>query len=237
MRRRRSFRFALGGIVLALGVGVAWRVIAAIHDDGSTVRSMPAGEITDVYAWMTADKTKVNLVMNVNPNAGGATASSQVLYVFHLNSSSAYGAAATETKIICGFDASNTITCWVGNTEMVTGNASASTGLVSASGKTRVFAGLRDDPSFFNQNGFTLAVSTLAPALGSLTFDSAGCPSLTMSNWQAILTELRADTGGGPATNNFAGQNVQSIVIQVDTALVTPGGKILGVWASTHHRG
>jgi len=223
--------------VLALGLGIAWRVIAASHDDGSTVKATPAAEITDVYAWMTSDKTKVNLVMNVYPNAGTATFSNQILYVFHVNSSVAYGGTAVETKIICGFDAAQTITCWVGETETVTGNASTTTGLVSASGKTRVFAGLRDDPSFFNQTGFGTAAATLQAAAGSLTFDAAGCPSLSAAQWNVIVSQLRQGSGGAAASNDFAGQNVLSIVIQVDASLLSLGGKTLGVWASTHHRG
>jgi hypothetical protein len=238
MGRRRSVRFALGGAALVIGVGVAWQVIAASHDDGPTVKADPSSQITDVYAWMTSDKTKVNLVMNVYPNAPGTGKfSDQVLYVFHLNSSSGYAMTAMETKVVCGFDAAQAITCWVGAGEMVTGNAGTAAGIVSASGKTRVFAGLRDDPSFFNQTGFLTMATTLTPVLPSLSPDAAGCPTVSMSISGALISQLRSDGSNGPAVNNFAGQNVLSIVIQVDTALVTPGGKILGVWASTHHRG
>ncbi|HMF43437.1 MAG TPA: DUF4331 family protein [Polyangia bacterium] len=236
MSRRRRSRFALGGIVLALGVGIAWRVIAASHDDGPTVTATPAAELTDVYAWMTSDKTKVNLVMNVYPNAGTATFSSQILYVFHVNSTTAFGTTGTQTKIICGFDATQTITCWVGDTETVTGNAATSTGLVSASGKTRVFAGLRDDPSFFNQTGFADFASTVTS--GIAPGSAPDCPPINAGISAALVQLLRSSMqGAAAAANNFVGQNVLSIVIQVDTTLVTTGGKILGVWASTHQRG
>jgi Domain of unknown function (DUF4331) len=228
---------AIAAGVVAIGVGVAWQVIAANHDDGPTVRNDPTSELTDVYAWMTSDRTKVNLIMNVYPNApGSAKFSSDVLYVFHLNSSAGYGMTATETKIICGFDAAQTISCWVGNGDSVTGNAGVPAGLVSASGKTRVFAGLRDDPSFFNQTGFAAAASAIVGAM-PLQADGAGCPTLAPAISTALLAQLTGNGSNGPASNNFAGQNVLGIVIQVDTTLVTPGGKILGVWASTHHRG
>lgn len=238
MARRRTFRVVIATGVLAIGVGLAWKTIAAMHDDGPTVRANPGAQISDVFAWMTSDKTKVNLVMNVNPNAGAATMfSTQYLYVFHLNSSAGYGMAATETKIICGFDVAQTITCWVGSGEAVTGNAGTATGITSASGKTRVFAGLRDDPSFFNQTGFAMMRATLVAATGSLTVDASGCPAVNAATSQVLVNQLHENGSNGPAANDFVGQNVLSIVIQVDTTLVTPGGKILGVWASTHHKG
>jgi hypothetical protein len=236
--RARLWLGALG--VAAAAAGLAVKLHAADHADGPAVIAEPAADITDVYAWMTADKTKVNLVMDVYPNApSGSMMSDQVLYVFHLNSSASYGATATETKIICGFDTTQAITCWVGGSELVTGNASATTGITSASGKTTVFAGLRDDPFFFNLTGFKATAADVVAAAGGtppLTFDTSGCPTLGTATATALVTQLQTGTAGAAPTNNFAGQNVQSIVIQVDTALVTPGGKILGVWGSTHSR-
>jgi Domain of unknown function (DUF4331) len=236
--KARVWLGALG--VAAAAAGLAIKLHAADHADGPAVMAEPAGDITDVYAWMSADKTKVNLVMDVYPNAPASSMmSDQVLYVFHLNSSASYGAAATETKIICGFNVAQAITCWVGSSESVTGNASATTGIMSASGKTKVFAGLRDDPFFFNLTGFKATTAdVVAAAAGTppLTFDTSGCPALDAATSTALVTQLKTGTAGAAPTNNFAGQNVQSIVIQVDTTLVTPGGKILGVWGSTHSR-
>ncbi|MES1209542.1 MAG: DUF4331 family protein, partial [Pseudomonadota bacterium] len=183
------------------------------------------------------DKSKVTLVMDVYPNApSGSKFSDQVLYVFHVNSSAGYGMAQTETKVICGFDTAQAITCWVGAGEKVTGTASAVAGLTSASGKTKVFAGLRDDPFFFNLTGFKATAADVAAAASSLTFDGTGCPTLDATTAGTLVAQLSHGTAGAAAANDFAGQNVQSIVIEVDTALLTPGGKILGVWASTNMR-
>jgi hypothetical protein len=236
----KSARLSLiiGACVLAVGAAAALKLHAADHKDGPAVTADPAGDITDVYAWMSSDKSKVNLVMDVYPNApAGSVMSDQVLYVFHLSSAAGYGMAATEMKIICGFDTTQKITCWVGNSEVVTGNASAAAGITSTSGKTRVFAGLRDDPFFFNLTGFKATAAAVAAAAGSLTFDGTGCPALDAPTATALVTQLHSNATGGAATSDFAGQNVQSIVIEVDTALVTPGGKILGVWGSTNQRG
>ncbi len=233
--KRVTWTIGIG--VFLVGAALGLKLHAADHKDGPAATADPAADITDIYAWMSADKSKVELVMDVYPNApAGTMFSDQVLYVFHLNSSATFGGAATATNIICGFDAAQTITCWVGSGEMVTGNASATTGITSASGKTKVFAGLRDDPFFFNLTGFKAATAAVATAAPTLTFDTSGCPTLDTATATALVSQLAHGTAGAAPANDFAGQNVQSIVIEVDTALVTPGGKFLGVWASTNQR-
>jgi Domain of unknown function (DUF4331) len=227
----------MGACVLTTGAAIGLKLHAADHKDGPAAMADPAADITDTYAWMSTDKTKVTLVMDVYPNApAGTMFSDQTLYVFHLNSAATYGGTATETKIICGFDSSQKITCWVGADEMVTGDASATAGITSASAKTKVFAGLRDDPFFFNLTGFKAVAAAVAAAAPSLTFDGSGCPALDTATSSALVAQLSHGTSGAAAANDFAAENVQSIVIEVDTALVTPGGKFLGIWASTHKR-
>jgi hypothetical protein len=216
--------WAIGAGILIVGGAVGLKLHAADHKDGPAVTADPAADVTDVYAWMSADKSKVDLVMDVYPN------------VFHLNSAATFGGTATSTNIICGFDTAQTITCWVGSSEMVTGNAGVTTGITSASGKTKVFAGLRDDPFFFNLTGFQATAAAVAAAAPTLTFDGTGCPALDAATSTALVGQLAHGTAGAAPANDFAGQNIQSIVIEVDTALVTPGGKFLGIWASTNQR-
>jgi hypothetical protein len=236
MNKKFLIRFTLGlGAVVAGTLGV--KLWAADHKDGPAVTADPAADITDTYGWMSTDKSKVTLVMDVYPNApSGTKFSDQVLYVFHVNSMPAYGGTQTETKIICGFNTAQTITCWVGSNEMVTGDASATAGITSSSGKTKVFAGLRDDPFFFNLTGFKATAAAVAAAAPSLTFDATACPQLDAPTATALVTQLGQGTAGAAAANDFAGQNVQSIVIEVSTSLLTPGGQVLGVWASTNMR-
>src|SRR5450432_3000004 len=199
----------VGASVLASGAVIGIGLRAADHKDGPAATADPSADITDVYAWMSSDKTKVNLVMDVYPNAPAAAMfSDQVLYAFHLNSAATFGGTATETKIICGFDTAQKITCWVGGTETVTGDASATTGIMSASGKTKVFAGLRDDPFFFNLTGFKATTAdVVAAAAGTppLTLDTSGCPALDAATSTALVTQLKTGTAGAAPTNNFAG--------------------------------
>jgi hypothetical protein len=214
---------------------IAAPALAADHQDGAAVLTDPATDINDVFAWTSPDATKLNLVMDVFPAATTAARFSNVAqYVFHTTSSPAYGmAAAASEDILCTFDTTQVISCWGGG-EYVHGDASNTSGIASASGKLRVFAGLRDDPFFFNLDGLKATASAVHNAAGSLTFDPAGCPALDAATSNALVTQLRSAPGGGPPTDHFARFNTLAIVVQIDKSLVTKGGSTVGVWASTN---
>jgi hypothetical protein len=226
-----------------LGLGLAalllptTAVFAADHIDSPSAVAEPAADITDLYAWMSPDASKVNLIMDVTPFATTESSfSDAVQYVFHVNSSSGYGESQTETLIICQFESNGAVECWAGDKEYVKGDASAEAGLRSESGDLRVFAGLRNDPFFMEFNGFTTAVDTVISAAPSLSFDGEGCPILNQATSDLLIGQLTHGTDGAPASDTFAGSNVLSLVVQVDKELLTGGGPLLGVWASTHSR-
>jgi hypothetical protein len=214
---------------------IAATALAADHQDGAAVLTDPATDINDVFAWTSPDGTKVNLVLDVFPAATTAARFSNVAqYVFHTTSSPAYGMAAGASEdILCTFDTSQVISCWGGG-EYVHGDASNTSGITSASGTLRVFAGLRDDPFFFNLDGFKATATAVHGAAGSLTFDAAGCPALDASTSNALVTQLRSAPGGGPPSDHFERLNTLAIVVQIDRSLVTRGGTTVGVWASTN---
>lgn len=221
-------------VVLALLLSPA--LYAADHLDGPGVLTDPAADITDVFAWTAADGQHLNLVMDVFPAASAsAKFSNTVQYVFHTSSATAFGAAATSTEdIVCTFDATQIISCWAG-TEYVNGNANVAAGIASTSGKLRVFAGLRDDPFFFNLNGFKDTVAAVKNAASSLTFDAAGCPSINASTSAALVNLLtHTQNGSAPAADFFSGFNVLAIVLQVDLSIVNKGGPVVSVWGSTN---
>lgn len=211
--------------------------LAADHIDSPAAVAEPSADITDLYAWMSSDASKVNLVLNVSPFAGSdSTFSDAVQYVFHVNSSSGYGEPQTETQIVCQFDAAGAVECWAGAEDYVKGDASDDQGIVSDSGAMRVFAGLRNDPFFMEFTGFTNTVSTVIGAASSLTFDDQGCPALDEDTSNLLVGQLQSGLDGAPASDTFAGSNVLSLVVQVDKELVNANGAILSVWGSTHTR-
>ncbi len=221
---------------LALGaVLVPALALAADHIDSPSAVAEPAADITDLYAWMSDDASKVNLILNVTPFAGAQSQfSDAVQYAFHINSSAGYGEAQTETLIVCEFDSAGAVQCWAGDDEYVTGDASATSGLASESGALTVFSGLRNDPFFMENVGFNNTVAAVLAAAPGLVFDSEGCPNVDVATSNALVGLLQSGTDGAPASDTFAGSNVLSLVVQVDKDLVSAGGPLLGVWASTH---
>lgn len=210
---------------------------AADHADGPAASADPSADITDVFAWMSPDASRVNLVMDLVRNASSASKfSDSVQYVFHTTSRGKFGdPPGPEVDVLCEFSTSQMVQCWAG-TEYVAGDASRSTGITSRDGKLRIFTGLRDDPFFFNLDGFKTTGKAVADAAAALTFDPAGCPQLDAATAGALVTQLRTAPGGGPPIDNFAHFNVLAIALAVDKSVLTEGGPILSVWGSTNRR-
>lgn len=227
-----------GAVVVALLAGASWAPAADHLDGAGMMKPTPSeADITDVFTWM--DGGKVVLVMNVAPLATNTSKfSDKVQYVFHTESTAAFGSLGKKMDIIATFEADQTIQVWLGDQDYVTGDAKATTGLKSQKGMFTVFAGLRDDPFYFNLDGFKAAVTAVDAAEASLTFDIAGCPTLDAATSAALVKALGTDPNsvppGGPAKDFFSGKNVLSIVLTIDKAAVTSGGPYLNVWGSTN---
>lgn len=235
-----------GALALTVMLGAS-SAMAADHLDGPAVKADASEDITDLFAWVDGSNTV--LILNVNPSATTATKFSNTLqYVFHTSSAAAYPATApTPLNIIATFDTAQNISVWVGTADFVTGNASATTGLMSASGNVKVFAGLVDDPFFFNLGGFHDAEADVEANAASLPFNTAGCPDTTGAVSTLLLGDIAGSNHGGtvgdaggapvdyfaPVTGGYSG-NVLSIVLSIKTTLLTAGGPIVGVWASTN---
>ncbi len=218
-------------IVAALAAcTLASPALAADHTDSPSVTNDPAADISDVYAWVSPDNTRVNLIMNI---VATAAFSDQTQYVLHLESSAGFGMSGTETIILCRFDVAQTIECWAGDDVYVTGDASTTSGLANADESFRVFAGPRNDPFFFNISGFRNTIDAVRTAAPNLTFDSDGCPALDQATAQTLAGFLSTEPDGSPAVDDFSGRTVLSIAISIDRDLVDGGGNTLAVWGST----
>jgi Domain of unknown function (DUF4331) len=227
---------------LALGAAIALTLVgmklhAADHADSPAAVAAPDADITDVFAWMSPDGNNVDLIMNWFPDAPStSTLAANVLFVFHVNAKATFAATtATETTVICGFDVTEKLSCWVGTGEFVTG--AKGTILTSASGKVKAFAGIKDDPFFLNGAGVGAVIGTVTAAAPTLAFDAAGCPTVDANTSTALVTQLKTGMSGGAPANAFAGKKIQTIVLEIDKSLLTGGGPIIGVWGSTNHRG
>ncbi len=243
------------GAAVACGLLLAGRSHAADHIDSDTLATAPLamGDINDVYAWMSSDGSKVNLVMTVSPaDPGGRAFGPGVQYVFHVTSKVglpedviAQPANGVTTTVICTFPAAATAQCWVdgpsGLKDYVSGDASNTAGTTSSSGKLRLFAGRRSDPFFFNLQGFRAGMTQLDTFRGAVTPNAANCPPITSVNAGLVRSALAATqaTATTPCPANqadcFANLNVMALVVQVDKSLLNaPNNTILSVWGSTH---
>lgn len=213
----------------------------ADHTDSPAATAEPLADIADLYAWMSADAADLNLVLTVNPSAGPTTRFGDAAqYIFHVSSRADFGATSQDdAQVLCQFYAVDAIECWVladdgSVADYVEGDPSDPAGLVSASGDVRVFAGPRNDPFFFNLDGFRRAVNTVRGAASGLTFDAGNCPGVDMDTSNLLVAQLTTDADDSVATNDFDTADVLAIVVQIDKGLVTTGGPILATWASTH---
>jgi hypothetical protein len=226
---------ALAGVAAVIGYSAS--ALSADHQDSPATMAAPTADINDVYSWV--DGTNVVLAMTVYPAAPtGALFDDNVQYVFHTASVASFGGAnPTNVDVIATFDATQKIKLWVGTSEYVTGDASSTSGLASADGKVKVFAGLRADPFFFNLDGFKNTVATVESVAGGLTFDDAGCPALNAGQETLLVGQLGSAPDGGPAVNHFATFNGLAIIVSVDKTLLDKGGPIMSVWSGTYATG
>jgi hypothetical protein len=222
---RRIIAALFAAAVLAAG----GHSFASDHLDTRTVIADPRADIGDLYAWTSYDSKRLNLIMAMV----GHSFSDQLQYAFHIDSGKAFGKTTATTSIICRVVATSTVDCRVGEADRVQGEAGSAAGLQGVNKRARVFAGMRDDPFFNNVKGSRDAYQVAAGALrGGATVDGAGCPRFDTGTSRSILAKWR-QTDGGPATNFLAGWTPASLVVSVDLEVVSKGGPLLAVWATT----
>ena len=234
----RSIRklILLGALLPAAYIGMSQ---AADHTDSPRASADPTADITDVFAWMSPDAERVNLIMGIGRDvAADAQFSDAVQYVFRTRSLPRFsfaGSAPNETLIVCTFEVDQQVRCDIGG-QVISGDASDPAGLESADGRIRVFAGTRNDPFFFNGSGFRATARAVTAAAPDLSFDDSGCPALDDETAAFLRQQLRTEPDGSPALDNFANFNILALVLSVDKTLLTQGGPIVAVSGSTHVR-
>lgn len=223
--------------VKAIGVAMAFAgalvigpsAMASDHLDTRTVIEDPRADIGDLYAWMSPDGRRLNLVMAIV----GHTFSSQLRYIFHIDSGPRFGETTATTSIICRVQSAASVECRAGNVDAARGNASGESGLESRNRRFRVFAGLRDDPFFNNVVGSRDAYQVAARALRSgAATDTAGCPMFDRETALGIVSAWR-QSNGGPGENFLNGWTPAALVVSIDVDVVNRGGPVLAVWGAT----
>jgi hypothetical protein len=214
---------------LALTALLTTTTAASDHLDTQAVIADPAADIGDIYAWMSPDGRRLNLVMTIV----GKKFSDHVRYAFRIDSGQAMGEISATSTIECDFDSTVAPQCRLDEIDIARGDASVARGIESEQRQFRVFAGLRDDPFFNNVRGTRSALNVAAAALkAGVQRDAANCPRFDAATSARILEEWR-HTEGKRGSNFLAGWNTAALVIEVDINAVNRGGPLLGVWATT----
>ena len=222
----KTLRYALLFAAIAALSGSTAR--ASDHLDTAAVIADPASDIGDLYAWMSPDGRRLNLVMTIV----GKKFSDHVRYAFHVDSGHALGKTTATTRIECDFNVAIAPECRLGD-DRARGDASVEAGVNSEQRRFRVFAGLRDDPFFNNVRGTRAALNAAAAAMqAGAPHDAAGCPRFDAATTAKILDEWR-HTDGHAGSNLLQGWQTAALVIEVDVSAVNRGGPLLGVWATT----
>jgi hypothetical protein len=225
-----NFRFpltlaAMFGALLA----PAGAAIASDHLDTRTVIADPRADIGDLYAWMSKDGRRLNLVMTIV----GHSFSPDLFYAFHVDSGAKFGGTSKSTTIECRFENNTLAECRLGYVDRFYGNAQVPGGGEARNGHFKVFAGLRDDPFYNNVRGSRDAYQVAARALkAGAPFDAANCPAFSSAVAAEILGRWR-HADGGPAKNFLAGWTPASLIVSVEVDEVAIGGPLLAVWATT----
>jgi hypothetical protein len=196
----------------ALALVAPTLVSAADHLDGTAVSANGAADINDIYAFAGADASNTVLVMTVNPAAGvisGTTFDPAVDYRFLVDTD---GDAVEDSTLTVTFEAASGGSQAYSVDRDGTTIATGTTGTpASIDGGGQAWAGLADDPFFFDLEGFRQLKQTLLDA-GTLE--------------DAI--SLICDTD--PDVNFFAGFDGSAIVLEMPDAAL--GGEI-AIWAET----
>ncbi len=203
---------SLGLSLVLLGL---WPAAAADHADGPALLEDPAADIQDVYAFVAPqDPSRLVLVMTVHAFATEASRfSPRVDYVLEVAQNISLGAAY---ELRCRFSdgPDRRYTCT--GPEGV--EAVGAVGVASGGGRLRAWAGLADNPYFFDREAYQ---TSLARSRGEAAAGSGLC-----------------GLEGGVGIDTFAGTNVLAIVLEVDSALFTEDGADpqLLVWGRTERR-
>jgi hypothetical protein len=190
--RKHAGLIAVGIAAAAAFPLVTDTVNAADHLEAPKTQANIAADITDVYAWHTGDGKIVAVLNFAGFNEAGLPAKfdAGVLYMIHVDNDND-NVSDFDTLIRFGQDSGGN---WGVQVTGLPGSEAAIEGPVGmtipGSLGLRVWAGLRDDPFFFDLDGFKATVQS-----GSLSFDPAN-DTFAKTNVNSIIVEMSTDAVG-----------------------------------------
>jgi len=211
MRTSRNI-LAIGAAFAVLTAGAAPLLVgAADHLDSPNAKANHALDITDMYAFDGANSGKTVLVLDVNPFAGVLSTNKFATDAeYRLNIDRPGGAAVDDVYAVTfGSNApggKQSLTLKKNGVTILTGT----TGNTNVGGGVKLFAGVKDDPFFFDLNSFLRWRDPDGDGAytytGSTTFD--GIDTFKGANVSSIVLEMPDAWLGASA--NFWGTTVKN---------------------------
>jgi hypothetical protein len=209
--------------------------MAADHAESPGADADPAADLADVFLFVSPDNPKVlvgAMTFGGRPAPRSRTdipyCDPKVIYVLNIGRANAAGAFTNQPvfKVVARFGVSPTGGCGV-RLEGVPGSPGTFSGptetVITSSNALRAFAGRRNDPFFFDAEGYNGMIAAFAspPPAGGYLVSSFG-----------LGTRARRDS--------FANRNITAIVFEMDADVVAPavGGvrPKIQAWATTARR-
>jgi hypothetical protein len=194
---RSRARLVVAGLAAAAALPLlSDTVSAADHLDAPKTMANLAADITDVYAWHTDDKKIVAVLdfAGFNESGNEPVLDSTVLYGLHIDND---GDAVADQDVWFRFG-QNGKGEWGVQAEGIPGGMPKVSGPldtpIDAGLGLRVWAGLRDDPFFFDLDGFKTTLMT-----GTVTFDKDH-DTFAGTNVTSIVVEMSTDAVVGAGT-------------------------------------
>jgi len=178
-------KFMISGLVL---VGIAVLIaFAADHSEAPGTQADNAADIADFYAWHEGNKLVAIMTyggLQATSAEQTATYDENVLYTVHIDSNGDQ-AADKNVNVRFGKNGAGDWGVQVENLPGATGTVSgAVNGTIDAGNGLSVYTGLRDDPFFFDLEGFNQTLAT-----GTLAFDGTR-DSVAGLNVSSIVLEM-----------------------------------------------
>jgi hypothetical protein len=174
-------------VVAALSLALAGptAALAADHAEAPVAAADPATDLADLYAWHTDEGTLVTAITFAGLSTAGddATYDADALYGIHIDNDGDHIADVTIWARFGQDDLGNwgvQVTNLPGTSAPVVSSVEQVTAVPGGS----IYAGLRDDPFFFDLQGFNDTVTT-----GALSFDNTR-DSLAGTNVTSLVLEM-----------------------------------------------
>ena len=203
-------------LALALAA-LAGAASAADHRDGPLTTNDPTADINDVYTFVDpTDATRTVIAVTAVPLANTNSRFSDVVdYKIHIDN----GAANGTTTITCTFpsEATRVLCRGAGDTLYAEGPINRT---IDAD-DLKIWAGLRDDPFFFDLDAFNRTRAAIAPR-----FTNPGVNFFTGANTLAIIMSVES----ARLTNNGANRTLKIYSSTTRTGDAGIGAGMSGLW-------